>query len=328
MAEKGPSWFNHAAMVLPVSVIIPTRNCREALERHLDAVGNWLQCAARVIAIDSESTDGTFEVLRTRLSGVGAAIISHPPGLYPSWNAATAVATTPWIYFSTVGDTIDPAGLTDLLSVAEQLHADVVVSPPRMMQQDGETPADARWPIHYFCEALGSDAAPRILSKLETVIGLCSYGSGSILGSSAANIYRTDFLREHPFPVDFGHAGDTAWAVQNCARLRLAIFPRAVSIFCLGWQFDDCDPRLQRELFLRLNHEATKALAACQDEPELRLALGWLRALVAKETVLWDWLSDQAGLVQDHAELRHYLQQVEAEKARTLRARVKRLFGR
>lgn len=315
-------------MSLPISVIIPTRNCRESLQRHLDVTEHWLGHVAQVIAVDSESTDGTVELLRSRLSGIGALILSRPPGLYESWNTAVAAATAPWTYFSTVGDTIAFDGLAQLHSVAEQLDADVVVSAPCMREHDGETPSDVRWPIHYVRDALGTHAAPRLLSKLETVISLCSYGSGTLLGSSAANLYRTVLLKERPFPVNFGHAGDTAWALQNCARLRLAILPQVVSDFCLGWQFEEWDPRIQRDLFLRLNREAVQALETAGDDPELRFALGWLRALAANQAPLWNWLADQADLAQDHADLRHYLQQVEVERARTLRARVKRLLGR
>ncbi len=315
-------------MKLPVTIIIPTRNCRPELGRHLDVVEPCLERAAQVIAVDSESTDGTFELLGQRLSPIGASIVSHSPGLYQSWNAACAAATAPWIYFSTIGDTIEPEGLTDLLSVAEELNVDVVISPPRMLQQDGQTPAETRWPIHHFCEAMGSEAAPRRLSRLETVTGLCSFGSASMLGSSAANLYRTSLLQRHPFPVEFGHAGDTAWALQNCAALRVAILPRPVSNFCLGWQFKDFDPRVQRELYRRLMHEARRALAGSRDDADHGFALGWLDALVAHQTALWDWLASQADLVKDHSELRRYLDQVEAEKARTLRARVKRLLGR
>lgn len=315
-------------MSLPVTIIIPTRNCRPELERHLDAVERCFESAAQVIAIDSESTDGTFELLGRRLSRIGASIVSHPPGLYQSWNAACALATAPWTYFSTIGDTIAPEGLNELWSVAEQLGADVVISPPRMLQQDGLTPADTRWPIHHFCEAMGAEALPRLLSRLETVTGLCSFGSASMLGSSAANLYRSPLLQQRPFPVEFGHAGDTAWALQNCASLRVAILPRAVSDFCLGWQFKDFDPRVQRELYLRLMDEARRALESSRGEPEHHFALGWLNALTAHQTALWDWLASQADLVRDHTDLRNYLARVEAEKARTLRARVKRLLGR
>jgi hypothetical protein len=316
-------------MTIPVAVIIPTLNCRDGLSRHLTAVESWLGEAAEVIAVDSQSTDGTLDLLHERLSPLGATILSTPPGLYESWNAAIARAGAPWTYISTVGDTIDRRGIAGLVGAAEQCHADVVVSPPRMLQEDGITPADVQWPIHRICEALGTAEGPQLLSRLETVIALCSYVTASVLGSSAANVYRTDFLQEHPFPVAFGHAGDTAWGLQNCARVRLAILPRRLSGFCLGWQFKDTDPRDQRDLFLRLNSEATAALeTAAREHADLQLALGWQRALVANTAVLWDWLARQADLVRQHAELRAYLDQVEAEKARSLRARIKRLIGR
>lgn len=316
-------------MSLPVSVILPTLNCRDALARHLDAVGTWLPEVESVIAVDSQSSDGTAELLRERLSPLNATILSTPPGLYQSWNASIALAGAPWTYVSTIGDTISREGIGELLASAERLNPDVVVSPPRMVQEDGCTPAAVRWPIHDLGEAFAVDEGPRLLTRLETIMVLCSYVTGSVLGSSAANVYRTEFLQHHPFPVEFGHAGDTAWGLQNCARLRLAIHPRCVSNFCLGWQFKESHPRDQRELFLRLNDEAIAALAAAAPEDaEIRLALGWLKALVANKAVLWDWLAAQGDLVEQHTRLRAYLDEVEAEKARSLKARFKRLIGR
>jgi hypothetical protein len=317
-------------MALPVSVIIPTLNCRSALERHLDAIEAWLPEAAAIIAVDSRSSDGTADLLHERLAPLAATILTTPPGLYASWNTAIAQVKTPWTYISTVGDTIDRSGIAELIAAAQHLNADLVVSPPQMVGEDGISPAETRWPIHPICEALDKNAGPVLLSPLETVIALCSYVTASILGSSASNIYRSSFLQEHPFPVDFGHAGDTAWGLQNCAHLRTAILPTPVSNFCLGWQFKESDPRDQRELFLRLNAEAISALgtAAAEGQADMPFALGWLRGLVANKTVLWDWLAAQAGLVEQHEELRAYLDEVEAEKARSLRSRVKKLIGR
>jgi hypothetical protein len=316
-------------MSLPVAVIIPTLNCRTALAGHLEAIEPWLADAAQIIAVDSASSDGTAELLRTRLSPLGATIISTPPGLYESWNAAIAKVEAPWTYVSTVGDTIGRDGIAGLFAAAEALDPDIVVSPPHMLQEDGRTPADIKWPVHTISEAFGAAEPPRLLTRLETIIVLCSYVTASVLGSSAANLYRTAFLQSHPFPVEFGHAGDTAWGLRNCAHLRLALHPRPVSNFCLGWQFKDTHPRDQRELFLRLNAEAMSALeAAAAEQPDVRLALGWLRALVANKTVLWDWLTAQGDLAAQHAKLRAYLDEVEAEKARSLRSRIKRLVGR
>lgn len=315
-------------MSLPVALIIPTRNCRDALARHLDAIGPRLDEVAEVIAVDSESTDGTRELLAERLAGCRGTLLSHPPGLYESWNAAIARTSAKWTYFSTISDTIDPGGLDQLVDVASRLEADVVVSPPEMMQQDGVTPADVRWPVHHVAAAMGEHAGARLLSRLETVIALCGFGTASLLGSSAGNLYRTEFLRARPFPVEFGHAGDTGWALRYCTKMRLAVLPRSVSRFCLGWEFKDSDPRHQRDMFLRLGDEALAALGRVDDDPDMRFARGWLEALLANKRVLWDWLASQADLVRDHQELRAYLATVEEQKARSLRERIKRLVGR
>ena len=35
------------------------------------------------------------------------------------------------------------------------------------------------------------------------------------MGSSASNLYRTAYMKAHPFRTDLGHAGDIAWGIEN-----------------------------------------------------------------------------------------------------------------
>jgi len=77
--------------------------------------------------VDSESTDGTVSYLREHLPG--ARFVTHPRGLYQSWNFGIGQMEMPWTYISTVGDGITRAGLARLLEAGERHGADVVVSP-------------------------------------------------------------------------------------------------------------------------------------------------------------------------------------------------------
>ena len=69
-------------MKIPVTVIIPTLNCREKAAHHLDAIEEWLPCVQEIIAIDSNSNDGTRELLEERLQSYDAKIISTGRGLF------------------------------------------------------------------------------------------------------------------------------------------------------------------------------------------------------------------------------------------------------
>ena len=104
---------------LPVSVIVPTRNCSTSLSEHLEKMGPVLDCAAEVIGVDGSSDDGTGEILNNFLmQRDGTKFLSLPPGLYQGWNAAVAEANQPWVYFSTIGDFIELDGLRELIGRA------------------------------------------------------------------------------------------------------------------------------------------------------------------------------------------------------------------
>ena len=54
---------------------------------------------------------------------------------------------------------------------------------------------------------------------------------GAILGSSASNLYRTQCLKERPFPTDFGTSGDGGWGILNAFDVKIAVTPRCFSTF-------------------------------------------------------------------------------------------------
>ena len=287
--------------LLPVSVIIPTRNCRGELVEHLKMMQPVFEKAAQVICVDGSSEDGTAEVLREFTeSRPNAKFLSLPPGLYEGWNAAVAEAQQPWVYFSTIGDFISLDGLSKLLGSAESLKLDLVISPPKMVQEDG-TASPQKWPIHHFTSSFKTKEI-HVLSLEQKILGFCSFFTGSILGSSASNVYNTGFLKQHPFPTDFGHAGDTIWAVRNLIDMRAAIIPENFATFRLGWKFKEADARIQRDTFEKMCNEAKKTLGKIP-KAEYDFFQGWFSALSDSKLVLWNWLASQAELAKSHHEL-------------------------
>ena len=213
-----------------LGVVIPTMNCRHWLPIFLDSLLPWLHFAAEVVVVDSFSTDGTLEYLKENLSHPRVTYISHPPGIYASWNHGVAQIQTPLVYFATVADFITLDGLKTLLHAANAFACDIVISKPSVRNRDGQPIREWVWPIDDIVATL-EITAPRKLAKLEAVLFTAIHATGAMLGSSASNIYRTEVLKRFPFPASFGGAGDGAWGLQHAAEVSWAVVPGRFSNF-------------------------------------------------------------------------------------------------
>ena len=77
-------------MMLPISVLIPTRDCAALLPGHLRSLQAWIDLAEEVVVVDSDSKDNTVELIREGLTHARTRFLSPPPGLYPIvefWNS-------------------------------------------------------------------------------------------------------------------------------------------------------------------------------------------------------------------------------------------------
>jgi len=210
-------------------VLLPTRNSRERLPAHIHTLRALLPSVHEIVVVDSESTDGTNELLRAEFKDAPVRFLTHPPGLYESWNFGVNACAAEYVYISTVGDAITWEGLQRLADAAARLKRDVVISPPRLLDARGaEVKKD--WPIFELIETLNirSDLA---LDSESTLLFAIAFLRQAILGSSASNIYRAEVLRARPFPTDFGHGGDVGWGLRHAAEIRLGIMPDVVSTF-------------------------------------------------------------------------------------------------
>ena len=199
------------------------------LPKHVESMRAWLDLATEVIAVDSESTDGTLEFLVRELKHPKVRVLQHPPGLYQSWNFGIAQCRAKYIYISTVGETIAREGIETLFGTAEQFSADVVISPPRMVRMSGEEKKKV-WPIHTLIDVLQLRAPVLLDGPMTELFAVVNLLRG-VLGSSASNLYRAAILQAFPFRTDFGTAGDLAWGLEHGAEVRLAIVPQSFSTF-------------------------------------------------------------------------------------------------
>jgi hypothetical protein len=193
-------------------------------------MSKWLDLAEEVIAVDSYSSDGTFEFMQAELRHPGLKLFQCPPGLYQAWNHGISQVRAKYTYISTIGDNITRGGLEHLAATADALGSDVVISRPEFYSPDGTPLHDRRWPIHELVDSARITKPVRLEPWHAFLVAILDLPEG-VLGSSASNIYRSDTLKRLPFPVSYGHAGDTAWGIQHAFHTSIAVTPKVFSRF-------------------------------------------------------------------------------------------------
>lgn len=212
-----------------IGVVIPTLNCVAEMPGHLSSIASWAPRVAEIVVVDSQSDDGTAAYIQEHLEHPRLRIYQRPRGLYAAWNHGIAELESEFTYVSTIGDSITAEGLEHLVTVAREFEADLVVSPPEFRLANEDVATDKWWPIHDMLPWLEIEE-PRLLDP-RPAFWLALYYGGSITGSSASDIYRTETLKARPFPTDAGREGDTAWGIANAFHVRIAVTPRVVSTF-------------------------------------------------------------------------------------------------
>lgn len=216
---------------MKLGVVIPTLNCAHLLESHIHSMVPWFDRVDEIIVVDSNSNDGTIDIITNRISHPNLQIHQRPRGLYQAWNYGIQQVQSKYTYISTVGDSITAHGIDRLLTVAEMHDSDVVVSSPEFIGEGGERPPNPpRFPIENLLNRL-EISQPRQLSSMECFDFIVSSFPNAILGSSASNLYRTEVLKKHPFPTSYGTAGDGAWGMAYGLNHRIAITPERFSTF-------------------------------------------------------------------------------------------------
>ncbi len=215
---------------LPIGIVVPTRNAMPWLPAHVECLKALAPRVAEILVVDSESDDGTPAYIEQHVDHQALRQLSHPPGLYPSWNHGIANVRAPYTYISTVGDLITPEGLAHLFDVIERFEADVVVSPPEFQTAPGAEPSSEPWPVVEICRWLQVDEPQSLPNHLAYWLALF-YMPQAVLGSAASNLFRTSFLQSAPFPSDCGAAGDTAWTLAHGLRATFALTSRECATY-------------------------------------------------------------------------------------------------
>lgn len=102
-------------MTLDLTIAIPTRNVVATLRLTLESVRPLKELGARIVVVDSDSTDGTPEYA----TGFGADILSVEKGnMYAAVNAGVEATQTEWVTYLNGDDLIYADGIISMLAQA------------------------------------------------------------------------------------------------------------------------------------------------------------------------------------------------------------------
>jgi len=185
------------------------------------------------IWVITESSDRSHEIAREAAKELGGQVLEVPRGLYLAWNSGIALATGEFIYISTIGDTITPAGLNALSICIQKNQADVVFSPPVISPAtEANLKCSRHWPVFKFSQIL-NQYAHNCMPKEKAILMQILSGASGLLGSCASCLFRASFLLSRPFPTDHHHYGDTAWTYQHLPEANLVFYPHPVARFII-----------------------------------------------------------------------------------------------
>lgn len=209
-----------------VSVVIPTRNGGRTLERLLDAIAvQEGGIVPEIVAIDSGSTDGTVELLRTR----GATVLQMDPHSFNhgvSRNEALSRASAE-LAVLIVQDAV-PASRQWLRALIQPLLDDDKVAGSFARQQPW--PDASRLTVHHLAQWQGAQLEPRVTGPLTPDAFAAMPPSDRHLACVFDNVcscVRLSVWRQRPFRCT-RIAEDLEWALEVMFQgFRIAYAPAA-----------------------------------------------------------------------------------------------------
>lgn len=203
-----------------VSVCLPTWNSARFLPETLNCLGRQTFRDWELVAADSFSSDGTWELLQGVRTPERRTLFQRPRGLYQAWNACIEACTGEWVYFATSDDWLADDCLETLVRAANhQPEADLIASRGLVLDEDGRhlDPGDRRARVSFFgrCEERDGWA----IRRSELLYGILA--GTPVTSVNQLLIRRTLFEKVGRFPENLGSYGDYLWQMRaiNAGRL-------------------------------------------------------------------------------------------------------------
>jgi hypothetical protein len=181
-----------------------------------------------------------------------------------STDDAISEVITPYVSFAWLGDATIDGGLQMLLRAGELTSAEVILSPPRIFDEENLPVEDDRWPIHSVVQGRWGSGS-FVLPKQEAFFMACESGVRGVSGSSAANLFRTDILKKYPLSLTHDASIDwISWFCRNSLRVKLAVLPS----YCANFRIDSVDHTDHVSKTSDVNYQFQKLASEAVDEYE------------------------------------------------------------
>lgn len=214
-----------------ITIVVPVFQCRDRLASHVKFLNTLFEIDPDFVLVATQSSDDSHLLSQEAARGIGGKYLEVPAGLYSAWNRGIQEVQTEFTYISTVGELITPEGLQHMRTILSTLQADLCFSPPRIYPCNKKTIAATRhWPVFQHSKLLSALSGTILPISLAVPLQILS-GHSCLLGSWSSVLFRTEYLRENPFPIDYFHYGDTAWFYNNLCQLKIAFLSNAFSTF-------------------------------------------------------------------------------------------------
>jgi len=214
-----------------ITIVVPVFQCRDRLASHIEFLKSLCEIGPDFIWVATQSSDDSHLLSQEAARGIGGKYLEVPAGLYSAWNRGIQEVQTEFTYISTVGEFITPEGLLHMRTILSALRADLCFSPPRIYPSNKRSTAATRhWPVFQHSKLLSAMSGKILPISIAAHLQALS-GHSCLLGSCSSILFRTECIRENPFPNNYLHYGDTAWFYNNLCHLKIAFIDNVFSTF-------------------------------------------------------------------------------------------------
>lgn len=205
-------------MKFTVSICLPTRDSARFLRQRLDSIRNQTFEDWELVAVDSNSTDGTLEILEAfAATDSRVRLITGAPrdGIYPNFNRAIAECRGLYVHIATSDDTMADDCLGKLVAALEKNpDCDLAHCPMKVIDEEGGDGNDWWSGNSLFARSSGGliGIPHRRIAPLDGI--LCMLGDNIYSSVTQLLVRRSLYDRIGLYRSDWGSVGDFHWNMR------------------------------------------------------------------------------------------------------------------
>lgn len=214
-------------MNVQVSIGLPTRNSIQFLSQRLESIRQQTFGGWELIVVDSDSTDGTREMLDELAAEDARVRVYQAPkdGIYPNFNRCIQLANGPFVYIATSDDTMAPDCLEKMVdALLQNPDCDLAHCPMRVLDRTGGSGPDWWAGNSLFAKSSGNllEVKHKRVAPIDGI--LCLLGDTIYTSVTQLLIKRSLFEKIGYYQPDWDSLGDFHW------NLRAGLFASTVHV--------------------------------------------------------------------------------------------------